>query len=73
MGGCRSAPGRRHDFLLGQLRRHRQPQWRGFARMAGLTGPDAPVMRLGEQIEARSIPKPAQMAFFAHDIAEWLD
>jgi para-nitrobenzyl esterase len=33
----------------------------------------SPVMQLGERIGTQPIPKPAQMAFFAKDIAEWLD
>jgi para-nitrobenzyl esterase len=43
------------------------PAWPAFSE------PDAPVMRLGEQIGAQPLPKPDQMAFFAREIAEWLD
>jgi para-nitrobenzyl esterase len=34
---------------------------------------DAQVMELGERIQATPTPYPEQMAFFAQDIAEWLD
>jgi hypothetical protein len=30
-------------------------------------------MELGERIQARSIPSPEKMAFFAHEIAEWIE
>jgi carboxylesterase type B len=41
------------------------PAWPAYDR------PDALVMRLGERIEALPLPRPAQMAFCAQEIAEW--
>ncbi len=43
------------------------PEWPAYDR------PDEQVMRLGEQLGAQPVPKPAQMDFFAQEIAEWLD
>jgi para-nitrobenzyl esterase len=43
------------------------PAWPAF----GAT--DATVMELGEHIQAMSIPYPEQMAFFAQEIAEWIE
>jgi len=49
------------------------PNGAGLPAWPAYDGPDAPVMQLGERIGRMPIPKPAQMAFFARDIAEWLD
>jgi para-nitrobenzyl esterase len=43
------------------------PAWSAY------DGPDAAVMQLGQHIGQMPLPKPAQMDFFAKDIAAWLD
>ncbi|MEO7912066.1 MAG: carboxylesterase family protein [Roseiflexaceae bacterium] len=49
------------------------PNGDGLPAWPAFDGPNAPVMQLGEQIGAQAMPKPEQMAFFAKDIAAWLD
>jgi para-nitrobenzyl esterase len=43
------------------------PAWPAFGE------PDTPVMELGERIQAIPTPSPEKIAFFAQDIAEWLE
>jgi para-nitrobenzyl esterase len=49
------------------------PNGEGLPAWPAYDGPSALVMRLGERVGAQPIPRPAQLAFLAVDIAEWLD